>query len=551
MLQHLYIKNFALIDELDIDFSTGFSVITGETGAGKSIILGAIGLLLGQRADMKTVKADCKKCTVEALFDISNYDLTAWFDDNSLDIENGECIIRRELTSAGKSRGFINDTPVTLSQMKELGEMLVDVHSQHQNLLLQKEDFQLNVLDIIAGDEKLRHDYQAAYAEYRKARQELEKLRQSLSDSKDNEDFMRHQLSELTEANLSDGEQELLEDELAVATHTEEIKTALYEANGLLNDDGGIIDSLHRATNAVTSAANIYNKVSPLAERLDSALIELKDIAGEISAETESIDFNAERLTEIQSRLDKIYTLQHRFHKNTIAELLEEQARIKTAVDNIDHSDEALHEKETAVNALLTVAKQNADRLSETRRKAVGKVEKAVVKQLESLGMPNVEFKIDMQTVDLGNSGQDKVAFLFSANKGTPLLPVTQVASGGEIARLMLSLKALISSAVMLPTIIFDEIDTGVSGKIAEKMAYIMTEMGNSGRQVISITHLPQIAALGMNHYKVEKHETADGTTSAMRRLTDSERIDEIAQMLSGSDISEAARNNAKELLRI
>ena len=551
MLQHLYIKNFALIDELDIDFSTGFSVITGETGAGKSIILGAIGLLLGQRADMKTVKADCKKCTVEALFDISNYDLTAWFDDNSLDIENGECIIRRELTSAGKSRGFINDTPVTLSQMKELGEMLVDVHSQHQNLLLQKEDFQLNVLDIIAGDEKLRHDYQAAYAEYRKARQELEKLRQSLSDSKDNEDFMRHQLSELTEANLSDGEQELLEDELAVATHTEEIKTALYETNGLLNDDGGIIDSLHRATNAVTSAANIYNKVSPLAERLDSALIELKDIAGEISAETESIDFNAERLTEIQSRLDKIYTLQHRFHKNTIAELLEEQARIKTAVDNIDHSDEALHEKETAVNALLTVAKQNADRLSETRRKAVGKVEKAVVKQLESLGMPNVEFKIDMQTVDLGNSGQDKVAFLFSANKGTPLLPVTQVASGGEIARLMLSLKALISSAVMLPTIIFDEIDTGVSGKIAEKMAYIMTEMGNSGRQVISITHLPQIAALGMNHYKVEKHETADGTTSAMRRLTDSERIDEIAQMLSGSDISEAARNNAKELLRI
>ena len=551
MLQHLYIKNFALIDELDIDFSTGFSVITGETGAGKSIILGAIGLLLGQRADMKTVKADCKKCTVEALFDISNYDLTAWFDDNSLDIENGECIIRRELTSAGKSRGFINDTPVTLSQMKELGEMLVDVHSQHQNLLLQKEDFQLNVLDIIAGDEKLRHDYQAAYAEYRKARQELEKLRQSLSDSKDNEDFMRHQLSELTEANLSDGEQELLEDELAVATHTEEIKTALYEANGLLNDDGGIIDSLHRATNAVTSAANIYNKVSPLAERLDSALIELKDIAGEISAETESIDFNAERLTEIQSRLDKIYTLQHRFHKNTIAELLEEQARIKTAVDNIDHSDEALHEKETAVNALLTVAKQNADRLSETRRKAVGKVEKAVVKQLESLGMPNVEFKIDMLTVDLGNSGQDKVAFLFSANKGTPLLPVTQVASGGEIARLMLSLKALISSAVMLPTIIFDEIDTGVSGKIAEKMAYIMTEMGNSGRQVISITHLPQIAALGMNHYKVEKHETADGTTSAMRRLTDSERIDEIAQMLSGSDISEAARNNAKELLRI
>ena len=425
MLQHLYIKNFALIDELDIDFSTGFSVITGETGAGKSIILGAIGLLLGQRADMKTVKADCKKCTVEALFDISNYDLTAWFDDNSLDIENGECIIRRELTSAGKSRGFINDTPVTLSQMKELGEMLVDVHSQHQNLLLQKEDFQLNVLDIIAGDEKLRHDYQAAYAEYRKARQELEKLRQSLSDSKDNEDFMRHQLSELTEANLSDGEQELLEDELAVATHTEEIKTALYEANGLLNDDGGIIDSLHRATNAVTSAANIYNKVSPLAERLDSALIELKDIAGEISAETESIDFNAERLTEIQSRLDKIYTLQHRFHKNTIAELLEEQARIKTAVDNIDHSDEALHEKETAVNALLTVAKQNADRLSETRRKAVGKVEKAVVKQLESLGMPNVEFKIDMLTVDLGNSGQDKVAFLFSANKGTPLLPVT------------------------------------------------------------------------------------------------------------------------------
>ena len=550
MLKHLYIKNYALIDQLDIDFATGFSVITGETGAGKSIILGAIGLLLGQRADSKAVKTGCQKCTIEAQFDISRYNLNAWFYENELDIEEGECIIRRELTATGKSRGFINDTPVTVQQMKELGDMLVDIHSQHQNLLLQKTDFQLSILDIIADNEPLRADYQKTYAEYKKSIRELEELKQSLADSRDKEDLMRFQLEELSSANLTDGEQEELEQEQEVATHTEEIKTALYGADQLMSEEGATIDLLRQASNKLASITQIYSKIEPLSERMESALIELKDIASEVAREADTIDFNPERMAAVTERLDLIYTLQRKHHAGSIAELLQEQERLSQIINGIDNSDEAINEKEQLCSKLLDNATKLAEKLSQTRKKASTKIEKDICKRLEALGMPNVDFQIKIEQGDLTPTGQDIVSFMFSANKGMALRPVAQVASGGEIARLMLSLKALISTTVKLPTIIFDEIDTGVSGKIAEKMAEIMKEMGNSGRQVISITHLPQIAALGIYHYKVEKHDTKEITTTIMRQLSDEERIDEIAQMLSGSDITDAAKTNAKELLK-
>lgn len=552
MLKHLYIKNYALIDVLDIDFATGFSVITGETGAGKSIILGAIGLLLGQRADSKAVKTNTQKCTIEARFDISRYGLKAWFEDNDLDCDEDECIIRRELTAAGKSRAFINDTPTSLQLMRELGEMLVDVHSQHQNLLLQKEDFQVNVLDIIADNGKQKEAYSKAFAAYRKAENDLKAMREQISQTRENEEFMRFQLNELANADLKEDEQEALEQEQEAATHTEDIKTILFETNTILNDENsGALAALYLANQKLESAARLYPAIKDLAERMSSSFIELKDIAQETEAVAEDIDFNPERLAFINERLDTIYSLQRKFHKNTIAELIEEQRNLQEAIDNIDNSDTALADLEAATEKALLDAKAKADKLTETRQKTTAKVEKAIRGSLEALGMPNVEFKIEITKDELSAKGQDRVAFLFSANKGMAPRPVAQVASGGEIARLMLSLKALISGAVKLPTIIFDEIDTGVSGRVAEKMADIMRQMGNADRQVISITHLPQIAALGTHHYKVEKHDTQEGTTSVMRQLADDERINEIAQMLSGSDITEAARTNAKALLKM
>lgn len=552
MLKHLYIKNYALIDVLDIDFATGFSVITGETGAGKSIILGAIGLLLGQRADSKAVKTNTQKCTIEARFDISRYGLKAWFEDNDLDCDEDECIIRRELTAAGKSRAFINDTPTSLQLMRELGEMLVDVHSQHQNLLLQKEDFQVNVLDIIADNGKQKEAYSKAFAAYRKAENDLKAMREQISLTRENEEFMRFQLNELANADLKEDEQEALEQEQEAATHTEDIKTILFETNTILNDENsGALAALYLANQKLESVARLYPAIKDLAERMSSSFIELKDIAQETEAVAEDIDFNPERLAFINERLDTIYSLQRKFHKNTIAELIEEQRNLQEAIDNIDNSDTALADLEAATEKALLDAKAKADKLTETRQKTTAKVEKAIRGSLEALGMPNVEFKIEITKDELSAKGQDRVAFLFSANKGMAPRPVAQVASGGEIARLMLSLKALISGAVKLPTIIFDEIDTGVSGRVAEKMADIMRQMGNADRQVISITHLPQIAALGTHHYKVEKHDTQEGTTSVMRQLADEERINEIAQMLSGSDITEAARTNAKALLKM
>lgn len=551
MLKHLFIKNYALIDTLDINFEYGFSVITGETGAGKSIILGAIGLLLGQRADSKSVKTNAQKCSVEATFDLSKYDLDEWFDRNDLEYDANDCIIRRELTAAGKSRGFINDTPVTLNQMRELGEMLIDVHSQHQNLLLQKEDFQLKVLDIVAANSSLRNDYYTTYKKYKASFSELESIKEDIAQSRANEEFMRFQLNELTSAELKEDEQEELEQERETATHTEDIKNLLYEANTLLNnDETGIASQLNTTYQRISSAADIYPKVKSLSERLQSVSIEVKDIAREVETESATIEFDPDRLNRINERLDRIYTLEHKYKKENVKELLDEQERLQDAISKIDDGDDTLARKQAEVDQLLHSATEKAEKLSESRKKTVKALKNDIKKQLNALGMPNVEFDVRIDKHDLEANGQDNVAFMFSANKGMEMRPVAQVASGGEIARLMLSVKALISRAVKLPTIIFDEIDTGVSGNIAEQMATIMQDMGNADRQVLSITHLPQIAALGRNHYVVEKHDTPEGTTSVMRLLDSKERIMEIAKMLSGTNITDAAIAQAQELLK-
>ena len=549
MLHRLYIKNFTLIDELDITFEGGFSVITGETGAGKSIILGALGLLLGQRADTKAIKTGRDRCVVEAHFDLRKYDMEAFFEEKDLDFDEGDCILRREVTSAGKSRAFVNDTPVALTTLRELGALLVDIHSQHQNLLLNKEDFQLNVLDIIAGKPQALADYQAAFTAYRTLAKEIEKTREQLRKNRDSEDYLRFQHHELEEARLVDGEEEQLEEEQEMLSHAEEIKSALYEADNLLSGEGGVVERLKNASHSIDGVKDVYKDIAEAAERLESCFIELKDIASEVSMKAEDVEFDPNRMEEVDNRLDTIYHLEQKYHVESVSELITLKQDIERQLGQIDNGDEQLQEMETKLVLLKKACEEKAGHLTIIRTNAARRVEEEMRQRLVPLGIPKVKFEVQLQEKPLSGDGHDKVAFLFSANTSTPLQPVAQVASGGEIARVMLSLKAMISGAVKLPTIIFDEIDTGVSGKVAEMMGRIMQEMGDHDRQVISITHLPQIAARGASHYKVYKEESDDGTTSHMRRLDHQERINEIAQKLSGSDITEAAIRNAEELL--
>lgn len=555
MLKKLDIRNFTLIDHLEMALYPGFSVITGETGAGKSIVIGAIGLLLGNRADAKQVKRGCDKCIIEATFDLSIYHsdvLKDFFEDNDLDYEPEECLLRREVNANGKSRAFINDTPVTLALMRELGEQLIDVHSQHQNLLLSKEDFQLNVVDIIARDRQQLADYRAAFAEYRSAQRRLEELREQIATSRDNEDFLRFQQKELSEANLASGEQEQLEQEAELMSHAEDIKRALHEADyGLSGDDTGIVNLTRSIAAQLRSVADVYPEAQELAERLESCFVELKDISQETASKVDDVEYDPQRFNLITQRLDTIYTLQQKFHVQTVDELLDRLNGINAQLDNIDNSDEELQELERSVEKLHAVCVEKAVVLTDMRRKSATVVEQELSKLLVPLGIPKVRFKVEVSPADLSTNGADKVMFLFSANSSTDMQPVSQVASGGEIARVMLSLKAMISKAIGLPTIIFDEIDTGVSGRVAEQMAHIMRDMGKANRQVLCITHLPQIAAAGSTHYKVAKQETEHGTVSTMTQLSDEQRITEIAQMLSGSDVSQAAVDNAKSLLAL
>ena len=552
MLKQLYIRNFTLIERLDMTFNGGFSVITGETGAGKSIILGAIGLLKGQRADSKLIKRGSEKCVIEAHFNLSRYGMEKFFNDNDVEYDADDCIVRREITAAGKSRAFVNDTPVPLSVLKELGEQLIDVHSQHQNLLLGKQDFQMEIVDIIADDKDLLDNYRKAYGDYREKQRQLDDLQERLTSNKANADFLLCQYEELDRANLVEGEQETLEAQANQMSHYEDIKTALYQADKAMSAEGtGVTENLRTAINALHSIEGVLPMAGELASRMDADFIDLKDIADELEGQLDKVDFDPKELDSINDRLDRIYSLQKKYHCDTVSQLIEIRDNLKKQLDGIENGDYDLQQVKNEVAKSMKLAIQKADSITKVRKTAAKKIEEEIKQRLVALGMPNIQFTINLESSELSADGADKVAYMFSANRNMPMQPVAQVASGGEIARLMLSLKAMVSGAVKLPTIIFDEIDTGVSGKIAEKMADIMCEMGNNERQVISITHLPQIAAKGATHYKVYKEDRGDTTVSTMKLLCGEDRVNEIAQMLSGSDITEAAISNARELLKM
>lgn len=555
MIKSINIQHYALIDELSIEFHNGFSVITGETGAGKSIILGAIGLLLGQRADSKSIKTGEQRCTIEATFDVTDCDkLSQFFADNDLDTDGHECIIRRELTATGKSRAFINDTPVTLSQLKEIGDQLIDIHSQHQNLLLGHEDFQQGIVDTIAGNTAEREAYKAVYDEYVSISKELKALVANANQSRDNEDYMRFQLKQLDEANLSPDEQEELEAESEMLTHAEDIKGGLFSARNCItsDDDADTLSVLKQGINALNSIASVYPSADELVSRLDSCYIELKDISDELSSQADDIEYDPSRLQEVNDRLSLIYSLQQKHHVETIAELIAIQEDLTDKLDAIDNYDERIESLRKEQEDVRTKLLEQAHVLTETRVRAGQDIRTQITNTLVELGMPNVQFEVELTPKETPDAdGNDHITFLFSANKNVPMQNLTQIASGGEIARVMLALKALIANAQKLPTIIFDEIDTGVSGNIAEKMANIMADIASADRQVISITHLPQIAAFGQHHYKVYKDDNMFFTTTHIIKLNQQQRIEEIAHMLSGSNLTQAAINNAKELLRL
>ncbi len=552
MLKQLYIKDYALIDELDIELHRGFSVITGETGAGKSIILGALGLLLGQRADTKAIKSGAKKCSVEAHFDLSRYPMEAFFMENEIDYDRNDCILRREITAAGKSRAFINDTPVALTVMRQLGQQLVDIHSQHQNLLLQEEDFQLRTVDIIADEQdKLQH-YKELFSRYQDVMQQVEEKKRMIAELQERADYLRFQYQEISKLNLYPEMQTELEQERDKLSHVEEIKTNLFSAEQLFSGEegGGILSLLKEASRNIGNITDVYPEISETAERIDSCMIELKDLYEGIRNEVQDIDYDPQRLEQINDILDRLYSIEQKHHVGTVEDLIVLRDKMKQQLDTVDNSDEQLQELLDEERQLLKECTQQSHRLSEGRKKAAKTIEKEMTERLVPLGIPQVRFSIEISEKPLSSTGTDKIRFLFSANTNAPMLPVAEVASGGEIARVMLSLKAMISDKVKLPTIIFDEIDTGVSGKIAERMGQIMQEMGANDRQVISITHLPQIASRGSFHYRVCKEERENGTATMMVMLNDDERLQEIAQMLSGADITAAAIDNAKALLQ-
>ena len=552
MLRNLHIRNYALIEALDLDFAEGFSVITGETGAGKSILLGAIGLLTGQRAETAAIRTGAAKCIVEGTFDIDGYGLEELFETHEIEYDT-ECLVRREIAATGKSRAFINDTPVPLTILKQLGERLIDIHSQHQNLLLNSEDFQLGVLDTLSTDKAARERYGEAYRHYREVSAELERFRTQLTGDQGDEDYIRFQLQQFDEWRLQEGEQEELEQELEVLTHAEEIKESLYRiSEALSGDEGGQTSALRSTTSALRSLISLYPDAEEWHERMESLYIELKDIASEVADAEDSLTVDPERQVWVEARLDTIYTAQQKHRVGSVAELLEIEQHFRDTLDRIDESAERItameQAKETAYAALI-----EAGATLTAQRSRVGEAfEKDIVARLIELGMPNTRFAVSITPRRQPDAtGVDSVAFLFSANKNATLQNIAEVASGGEISRIMLSLKSIIAAAKALPTLIFDEIDTGVSGTIAARMADIMADIAGHGRQVISITHLPQIAAKGTVHYKVYKEDTADATVSHIRPLTTEERINELAQMMSAGTLTEAAINNAREMLGV
>lgn len=550
MIKKLSVSNYTLIDELHIDFSAGFSVITGETGAGKSIILGALSLILGQRADLKSLRRSDEKAVIEGVFDIASYHLRDFFDENELDYDEGECILRREILPSGKSRAFINDTPVSLAQLKSLGEQLIDIHSQHQNMLLADSRFQLRVVDTMAGDAALLADYREHYRRWRERLQAYTRLQEENRSGREEEDYLRYQLAQLDEAHLQEGEQEELEAELQTLQHAEEIKNELAVLQEFLHaEETGVVSLLNATLSRMRALSRLYPEVDEWAGRLESDYIDLKDIASTVDRSQENLNMDPERLAWVENRLDTYYSLQQKHRLASAAELLALRDSFAERLTRIENYDEELAALKHEVDEAESQVRNLAEQLTRVRRQSAANISSTLTERVKPLGMPHLQFEIEVSPrPQFDETGGDAIRFLFSANKNQPLQPVSEVASGGEISRLMLSLKALVAHAMALPTIVFDEVDTGVSGEIADKIARIMRDMSRC-MQVISITHLPQVAAWGQTHYRVYKSDTATATATHLVRLTDSERVEEIARMLSGSSLTAAALDNARELL--
>jgi len=550
MLKSLHISNYALITELSIDFESGLSVITGETGAGKSIILGALSLILGQRADTKSIKIDADKCVIEAEFDISAYaHLNTFFEQNDLDNEGKFCIIRRELTNTGKSRAFINDTPVGLNVVRDLSMRLIDIHSQHENLLLSNVGYQLDVVDSIAQNSQIISDYKLTYLEWRNKQTELKQLQKTSEKQASDADYIQFQFQQLNEANLIENEQKDLEAEQDTLNHAEEIKSELLKTQQLLEEDHASLPLLKETISALSHIKSFIPNGTNWYDRLQSSLIELKDISDEMRSFEEKVEFNPVRLEWVEARLSELFTLQKKYKVTSVTELIQLRDSFAKQLQRIDSFDEELDVLKTKLEACLAKLIKNAGYLTSSRKKACKPIENYLVDQLTKLGMPNIQFQIMISSeTDYSENGNDEVQFLFSANKNRPLQPVTLIASGGEVSRLMLAIKSLVAHKADLPTIIFDEIDTGVSGEIANRMGEIMQTM-SLDMQVITITHLPQIAAKGSHHYRVYKDESGQQTQTHIQRLTTNERLDELAHMLSGKNVTDAALLNARELL--
>lgn len=551
MLKSLFIQNFVLIDSLDIRFDKGFSVITGETGAGKSIILGALSLVLGQRADGKSIKNGADKCIIEAVFDITHYQLEPFFLENDLEYDRESCILRRELFASGKSRAFVNDSPVSLAIVKELGARLIDIHSQHQNLLLGDNRFQLKVIDVMAENEILQILYRKEYMRYQSLRKELKELKEKAVQTKQEEDYVQFQLEQLDDARLVEGEQEELEQEQETLSHAEEIKGSLYKITSLLDgDEQGGLQLIKEALSTADALESFYPKAGEIAERLRTAYIDLNDLASETDVLKEDVEFNPERLEWVDDRLNTLYSLQQKHHVSTVEELIAIRDKYAAQLQEIGSFEEQIAELEQQVEASRRELLQQAAVLSGQRKVAAGAMAEQLVKMILPLGMPNTRFRVDvLPKEEPGPDGMDDIRFMFSANKQAPLQPVAQTASGGEISRLMLCIKAMIAGFTALPAIIFDEVDTGVSGDIADKMADIMQDLGGK-MQVITITHLPQIAAKGRAHYFVYKEDTDDRTVTRIKPLAKDERVKEIARMLSGASLTQASMANARDLLK-
>jgi DNA repair protein RecN (Recombination protein N) len=550
MLKSLHISNYALITELSIDFESGLSVITGETGAGKSIILGALSLILGQRADTKSIKIDADKCVIEAEFDISAYaHLNSFFEQNDLDNGGKFCIIRRELTNTGKSRAFINDTPVGLNVVRELSMRLIDIHSQHENLLLSNVGYQLDVVDSIAQNSPIISVYKLTYLEWRNIQAELKQLQKTSEKQASDADYIQFQFQQLNEANLIENEQKELETEQDTLNHAEEIKSELLKTQQLLEEDHASLPLLKETISALSHIKSFIPNGINWYDRLQSSFIELKDISDEMRSFEEKVEFNPVRLEWVEARLSELFTLQKKYKVTSVAELIQLRDGFAKQLQRIDSFDEELDALKTKLEACLAKLTKNADNLTLSRKKACKPIETYLVDQLTKLGMPNIQFQVMISSEsDYTENGNDEVQFLFSANKNRPVQPVTLIASGGEVSRLMLAIKSLVAHKADLPTIIFDEIDTGVSGEIANRMGEIMQTM-SMDMQVITITHLPQIAAKGSHHYRVYKDESGQQTQTHIQRLTTNERLDELAHMLSGKNVTDAALLNARELL--